>query len=94
MDPPPDLIYRRMHFAHGVPSEYEWTYPTPEARLCGGHCIHRIKTEDWPKIMQQERLTGHVVPSPNPQPRPAQFGPCPCARCTARREADFPVHTS
>lgn len=86
-DPPPDLIYRRMNFVHGVPSEYEWTQPPPDMRQYGGHCLLRLTTADWLHVMQLERDLGyqHVMRA-RTQPRPDDFGPCPCARCTAARE--------
>jgi hypothetical protein len=88
MDPPPSLIYRRLNFVNGVPNEYMWTDPTPTVRIRGGHFLHRVLAEDWPYVMEQERLHGniHVRPSPRPQPRPEAFGPCPCEACTRERE--------
>jgi hypothetical protein len=90
MDPPPALIYRRLNFVHGVPAEYMWTNPSPEAAQYGGMCLNRILPADWSVVLQAERApgwNGHVVPTPNPQPRPPEFGPCPCHRCTEKREA-------
>jgi hypothetical protein len=91
MDPQPDLIYRRMNFICGVPKQYMWTEPSKNARLNGGHALHRMKAEEWPHVMEEERLNGNkfVVPAPEQQPRPEQFGPCPCARCTEEREAEY-----
>jgi hypothetical protein len=89
MDPPPDLIYRRMNFIGPVPLEYTWTAPREQGRLNGGHCLQRLKPEDWLWVLDQERNfgNGHAVSGCDPQPRPEQFGPCPCFRCTSKSRA-------
>jgi hypothetical protein len=88
LDIQPTLIYRRLNFVHGVPREYAWTNPTPSVTRLGGLFLHRVKIEDWPAILELERVhgNGHVMPSPNPQPRPEAYGPCPCPECVAERE--------
>lgn len=90
MDPPPSLIYRRLNFVHGVPEEYSWCYPPIHMKQFGGHYLLRLTTEDWLDVMQRERRDGNqrVLPSKS-QRRPAEFGPCPCDRCTAEREAEY-----
>jgi len=87
MDPPPDMIYRRLNFIHGVPPEYLWIEPTPEFQMYGGLFLQRVTVEEWPEIMEREQTAGdgHVVSARFPQPRPEVLGPCPCARCTAER---------
>jgi hypothetical protein len=87
MDPPPTLIYRRFNFVHGVPAEYMWSKPDEQTEINGGLFLQRIRVEDWPELMASERQqTGtHARGAPNHQPRPAAFGPCPCARCEAER---------
>jgi hypothetical protein len=89
MDPPPDLVYRRMNFVGPVPSEYNWTDPRDQGRRYGGHCLQRLTVEDWLWVLKEERqlATGHAVSGCDPQPRPEQFGPCPCFRCKAERES-------
>ena len=42
MDPPPELVYRRIHFPGGVPPEYIWTRPDEQARQYGGGCIQSM----------------------------------------------------
>jgi hypothetical protein len=87
MDPPPDMIYRRLNFVHGVPLDYMWVNPTPDFQLYGGLFLQRITLEEWPSILAAEKqsLHGMVIPARFPQPRPAVLGPCPCVRCTAER---------
>jgi hypothetical protein len=91
MDPKPDLIYRRLNFINGVPEQYTWTSPDARAEAYGGHALVRMKVEDWPLALKEERLNGNkfAVPPARQQPRPEQFGPCPCPRCTAKREAEY-----
>jgi len=92
MDPKPDLIYRRMNFVHGVPVEYAWLEPSPEVRLYGGLFLQRVLPSEWPYVRLLESLAPghHVVSAPNPQPRPAAWGPCPCPACTEERETGQP----
>ena len=90
MDPPPSLIYRRLNFVHGVPEEYSWAKPPIQMTQYGGHYLIRLTTEDWLVAMNKERHEGnHRVVAANSQRRPAEFGPCPCDRCTAEREAEY-----
>lgn len=92
MEPRPDLLYRRLNFIHGVPREYNWVAPTPEFRLYGGLFLQRILPSDWPYISFMENLKPghHAISAPNPQPRPAAWGPCPCPQCTEERETGKP----
>jgi hypothetical protein len=85
MDPPPDMIYRRLNFIHGIPPEYMWLCPTPDVRQYGGLYLQRITVEEWPSIMAAEKAGGNkfVISAQFPQPRPAVLGPCPCALCLA-----------
>ena len=90
LDPPPVLIYRRLNFINGVPREYEWTNPTVSVRQFGGHYLHRLTIDEWLSALEQERHEGNVrVVFRRGQPRPPEFGPCPCDRCTAEREAAY-----
>jgi hypothetical protein len=90
MDPAPTLIYRRLNFVNGVPSEYSWTRPDIRTKTIGGLFLHRMNVEDWPEIYRQEKLLGlHVLPSTHRVDRPAAFGPCPCNECTTAREAEY-----
>ncbi len=52
MDPPPDMIYRRLNFFNGIPEEYMWALPTPQLARWGGQFLQRILPEDWPAIFQ------------------------------------------
>jgi hypothetical protein len=96
LDPPADLIYRRLNFIHGVPPEYLWTDPPADIQQYGGHFLQRITPEEWPIILQAERKskTGLVIPATNAQPRPEVLGPCPCDKCTQEREQGKPSRYS
>ncbi len=87
MDPPPDMIYRRLNFIHGVPLQYSWIDPSPDFQKYGGLFLQRVTVEEWPSILALEQRPGnqHVISARFPQPRPEVLGPCPCARCTAER---------
>ena len=89
MDPPPDLIYRRLNFVGPVPKEYSWTGPDERCRRWGGHALQRLIVEDWLWVLEKERRSGsiHALASRAQQPRPEQFGPCPCFRCKAKRDS-------
>lgn len=91
MDPPAELIYRRYNFVHGVPAEYLWTNPSLNARMHGGAYLQRMKVEDWTSLLDLELREGNTIARPcnNAQRRPAAYGPCPCRRCTAEREAEY-----
>ncbi len=88
MNPQPSLIYRRLHFVHGVPYQYAWTNAPAQARIAGGLYLLRLTVGDWLTVLQHEsrQLQPHVTRAPS-QPRPADFGPCPCARCTTARQS-------
>jgi hypothetical protein len=87
MDPPPDMIYRRLNFLRGVPLEYLWVDVTPEFKKYGGLFLQRITVEEWPYLMQLEKESTHphAISARFPQDRPPVLGVCPCARCTAER---------
>jgi hypothetical protein len=90
MDPAPSLIYRRINFVNGVPAEYRWTRPTPSVEKYGGLFLHRMTVDGWLIVMGQERQAPHqhVIASQTPQPRPEEFGPCPCPDCSRKRDED------
>ena len=92
MDPPAELIYRRMFFVTGVPDEFLWLGLSPDARQSGGLILQRITVDEWASILDQEQRLGSddVIPPTNPQPRPEEFGPCPCPECKAEREKGLP----
>jgi hypothetical protein len=88
-EPQPTLIYRRLNFVGGVPGEYSWTAPpTPESATYGGHCLIRLTVNDWIDVMETERLRGcdRVLQPRAMQPRPEEYGPCPCPRCSQREQ--------
>lgn len=88
MNPKPSLIYRRVNFVHGVPPEYHWTDPSPEVEKLGGLFLQRATPGDWLKVMEAERKLQNkiMVPTYKFVPRPEEFGPCPCDRCSTLRE--------
>jgi hypothetical protein len=86
MKPPPDLIYRRIHFRGGVPEEYDWVQPDDRQRELGGICIQRLTVDGWKKLVSSERWEGgHLRRSLDPRPRPKVRGECDCETCVGNR---------
>jgi len=88
MHPPPVLVYRRLHFMHGVPIEYDWAAPTPEMRRWGGGGLQRMTVDTWLELIEREKEYegGHIGPTGvGNLPRPKAHGVCECAVC---REGD------
>lgn len=87
MDPPPDLMYRRLNFVDGVPIEYYWATDDPTRRQNGGHGIQRMTVDTWLQTSElEERLgNGHVGPCSQPLPRPKSRGGCDCEACVGLR---------
>lgn len=88
MDPPPDMVYRRLDFADGVPIEYYWTTDDAARRRNGGHGIQRMSVKTWLETIAREerRDHGHVGPCAQPLPRPKSRGGCECEVCAGIRE--------
>jgi hypothetical protein len=88
MDPPAELIYRRMFFVTAVPPEYMQLVWSGESEPTGGLYLQRILPAEWLSIVEAERNSGSdaMVLSGSPQPRPEEFGPCPCPECKKERE--------
>jgi len=84
----PEMVYRRLNFADGVPVEYYWTTDDAARRRNGGHGIQRMSLETWLQtIAHEERLgNGHVGPCSQPLPRPKSRGGCDCEVCAGIRE--------
>jgi hypothetical protein len=53
MDPPPELVYRRLNFVHGVPPAYDWTGADPEVRVRGGCGIQRMDVNTWLNVIER-----------------------------------------
>lgn len=87
MDPPPDMVYRRLNFLDVVPTEYYWTTDDTARRRNGGHGIQRMAVDTWLEtIAHEERLgNGHVGPCTRPLPRPKSRGGCDCEVCAGIR---------
>ena len=89
MEPPPEMVYRRLNFPSGVPDEYDWTTDDPEIRMYGGVAIQRMSVDTWLDAIKEEakRTDGHIgmlkVP---PLPRPLSRGRCACDVCAAGYE--------
>jgi len=91
MDPPPDLVYRRLSFPHGVPAEYRWAVGSSEGRMeRGGIGTQRMTVDTWLDAIEREEAsgTGHVGPTGvGNLPRPRERGGCDCEVCTQNRHA-------
>jgi hypothetical protein len=90
MDSPPDLVYRRLHFVHGIPPEYHWAAAsTPELFETGGAGIQRMTFDVWQDVIKREQAsgTGHIGPTGvGNLPRPDHRGGCDCHVCAHNRE--------
>lgn len=87
MLPAPDMVYRRLHFVHGVPPEYYWTTDDSTAREMGGMGTQRMTVDTWLDVIEREKAsgTGHIGPCGGNLPRPEERGGCECAVCTHNR---------
>ena len=88
MNPPAELIYRRMFFVHGVPKEYSNLVMVPDFEKVSGLFLQGILPEEWACILAQESASGtdSIMLASKPQPRPEGYGPCPCPECKRERE--------
>lgn len=89
MDPPPELVYRRIFFPGGVPPEYAWTRPDDNVRTYGGGCIQRMTVETWLEAIEREEAQGlgHISDTGIPSiPRPNERGGCECEACQANQD--------
>ena len=83
MDPPPELVYRRLNFPDGIPDEYNWTSEDPTLKQYGGIGIQRMSIDTWLDTIDAEALRsdGHIGPCDDPLPRPKERGSCSCSAC-------------
>lgn len=89
MDPPPDLIYRRVEFVGPIPPEYHWTANHPEQFEAGGAGVQRMNVDTWLGVIEREKAggTGHIGPTGvGNLPRPKERGGCECDVCAHNRE--------
>lgn len=90
MDPPPELVYRRLEFVGGIPPEYHWSSSShPERFQSGGAGIQRMTVDTWLEVIEREKAsgTGHIGPTGvGNLPRPKERGGCDCEICTHNRE--------
>ncbi|MGH9584760.1 MAG: hypothetical protein ACRD4O_17705, partial [Bryobacteraceae bacterium] len=84
MDPPPEMVYRRLNFVDGVPSEYHWATPSEERRGRGGMATQRMSVDTWLETIKREAAagTGHIGPCGKLLPRPKERGGCECVVCS------------
>jgi hypothetical protein len=54
----PTLLYRRLNFPDGVPSNYQWTRPRAGMATLGGMAAQRMTIETWEKLREIERESG------------------------------------
>lgn len=88
MLPPPEMVYRRLSFANGVPEEYAWTTNDAVTRERGGMGIQRMTVDTWLEVVAREKAlgTGHVGPTGvGNLPRPLARGGCDCEVCAGNR---------
>lgn len=88
LDPPPDLIYRRLEFLGPIPPEYAWTAAHPEEFEHGGAGVQRMTPETWLSVIQREAAagSGHIGPTGvGNLPRPKERGGCECPTCSHNR---------
>lgn len=57
-NPKPALVYRRLFFPDGVPTQYQWTRPRKGQATNGGLAIQRMTLETWLSLREKERETG------------------------------------
>jgi hypothetical protein len=99
MEPAPELVYRRIHFVHGVPAEYEWACPDEGLREYGGCGIQRMTMETWLEVVEREApelerigykssyAPEHIGPTGvGNLPRPKERGGCECEVCVGNQE--------
>ncbi len=85
--PAPELVYRRMHFVHGVPHDYAWATSDERIRKAGGMGIQRMTVDTWLELIEKEKAlgTGHILPCGGNLPRPEERGGCDCPTCSKNR---------
>jgi hypothetical protein len=90
MDPPPELVYRRLEFIGGIPPEYHWSSSShPERFQTGGAGLQRMTVDTWLEVIEREKASGsgHIGPTGvGNLPRPKERGGCDCEICTHNRE--------
>lgn len=88
MLPPPEMVYRRLHFVGPVPPEYYWTTDDEQKRAIGGMGTQRMTIDTWLEVIEREEAsgTGHIGPCGGNLPRPEERGGCDCEVCTHNRE--------
>jgi hypothetical protein len=87
MLPPPEMVYRRLHFVGPVPPEYYWTTDDEQKREIGGLGTQRMMVDTWLETIEREKEpgAGHIGPCGGNLPRPHERGGCDCEVCTHNR---------
>ena len=91
MDPPPELVYRRLYFVNGIPPEYLWAVKQQdtEKQVRGGSGVQRMTVDTWLEVIEREKASGspHLGPTGvGNLPRPRDRGGCDCEVCTKNLE--------
>ncbi|MBV9156229.1 MAG: hypothetical protein JO097_08190 [Acidobacteriaceae bacterium] len=88
MDPPPEMVYRRLNFVNGVPPEYHWATKDEGRRQRGGMGVQRMSIDTWLDVIDREQAdpSGHIGPCGGNLPRPKERGNCDCEVCTYNRD--------
>ncbi len=84
MDPPPEMVYRRLHFPDGVPEVYRWVTKNEMMQRYGGLGIQRMTVDTWLEVIKREedRPDGHIGKTGvGNLPRPKEHGECDCPAC-------------
>ncbi len=80
-----ELVYRRLNFVNGVPSDYHWATSDENVRRHGGLGVQRLRVSDWLRQIHREQ-GGHLQPSDYNMPRPESRGGCDCKACRTAAE--------
>ncbi len=52
------MVYRRLHFVHGVPHDYAWATSDERIRKAGGMEIQRMTVDMWLELIEKEKALG------------------------------------
>ncbi|MBV9765771.1 MAG: hypothetical protein JOZ48_13075 [Acidobacteriaceae bacterium] len=78
MDPPPEMVCRRLNFVNGIPPEYYWATQDEERRQHGGGGIQRMSIDTWLDLIDREQAdpSGHIGPCGGNLPKPKERKGC------------------
>ncbi len=89
MNPPPQFVYRRLHFPHGIPDEYDWTTADLFFRDSPASATQRLPLDTWLDLLETEaqRPGNHLSPAP----AECLDSGCPACRLTRERLRALPL---